>query len=289
MNGNAVDGRGLMISELSVTYRAHRPATPALDRVSLVAEPGQWWAVIGPNGAGKSTLLKAVAGLVPYTGSITFGTGSAAAAELGTARDRARVVAYVPQRPVLPPGMTLVEYALLGRTAHLGWFASEGQADREIAGDVIDRLQLGDLAARPVTDLSGGEIQRAVLARALAQQSPLLLLDEPTSALDLGHQIGVLELVDELRRERGLTVVSAMHDLSAAARFADRLALLDRGSITSTGPPDDVLTGHVLSGLYRSAIEVLAGSDGRPVVVSLRPASPERLSEPAPAAVTKTT
>jgi iron complex transport system ATP-binding protein len=287
-----VNGAGLTIRAVSVTYGSHRsrrPAAPALDQVSLAVEPGQWWAVIGPNGAGKSTLLKAVAGLVPYRGSITFGTGPAPAGELGSARNRARVVAYLPQRPVLPPGMTLIEYALLGRTAHLGWFASEGQADREIASDVIDRLQLGGLAARPVTDLSGGEIQRAVLARALAQQSPLLLLDEPTSALDLGHQIAVLELVDELRRERGLTVVSAMHDLSAAARFADRLALLDRGSVTSTGRPGEVLTEAALSGLYRSTIEVLAGSDGRPVVVSLRPTPPELVAELSLGAVTKTT
>jgi iron complex transport system ATP-binding protein len=242
----------------------------ALDEVTLELHRHEVVGLIGPNGAGKSTLLRAVAGLVAHDGTVRFRVGSAPSSRFAGARDRARVVAYVAQRPTMPPGMTLAEYALLGRTAHLGWFAAEGRIDREIVAEVLDRLELSGLAGRPVTELSGGEVQRATLARALAQQSPLLLLDEPTSALDLGHQITVLELVDQLRRERGLTVVSAMHDLSAAARFAEKIALLDQGRVVETGEPDAVLTESVLSRFYRTAVQVLVGGDGRPVVVPLR-------------------
>jgi len=132
---------------------------------------------------------------------------------------------------------SVAEYVLLGRSAHLGWLSVEGRRDREIVDRVLARLDLVELAGRPITHLSGGEAQRATLARALAQEAPVLLLDEPTSALDIGHTVSVLDLVDELRAERGLTVVAAMHDLDTAGRYADTLALLDGGSVAAVGPP----------------------------------------------------
>jgi iron complex transport system ATP-binding protein len=261
----------VVLDRVSVSYRKG-PAV--VDQVSMVVERGRWLAVIGPNGAGKSSLLKAIAGLVPHRGKIDF---PPAGTDGGS---RAKLVAYVAQNPTLPPKMSVAEYALLGRTAHLGWLAAESDRDRRIVDEVLDRLSLTSFASRPVTELSGGEVQRAVLARALVQQAPILLLDEPTSALDIGHQIGVLELVDELRREHGLSIVSAMHDLSSASRFADELALLDQGSLVASGAPAEVLTEETLSRHYQTPVQVMTGVDGGVVIVPLRPSS--RAPEPDP-------
>ena len=228
---------------VTVTFRDHR----ALDGVDLDVRPGEWLGLIGPNGAGKTTLLRSIAGLIDHGGRVTLADG-----RVPTATD----LALVPQSPLLPTGMTVAEYVLLGRTAHLGWLARESRADREIAASVLRRLDLGRFAHRRVADRSGGEAQRVVVARALAQRAPMLLLDEPTSALDVGHQAGVLELVDELRRCDGLTVVAAMHDLSAAARFADRLVLLDHGAVIDDGPPRRVLEPERLSTIYSTPLTV---------------------------------
>ena len=157
---------------------------------------GEWVTLIGPNGAGKSTLLRAVAGLVRYAGSVALAGGEVSA--LGR-RELARRLAFVPQVPLLPPAMRVAEYVLLGRTPHLGSSRTRGAHDREAADHALDRLDLGGSRGRPLDTLSGGEQQRVVLARALAQEAPLLLLDEPTTALDLGRQQQVLELVAELR------------------------------------------------------------------------------------------
>jgi iron complex transport system ATP-binding protein len=256
---------GVVLAAIDLTV-VYRRGVVGLDRVSISVDEGSWLAVIGPNGAGKSTLLKALAGLVPHEGTITAGGRQLN----GSGGDRARLVAYVAQRPVLPPGMTVAEYVLLGRASHLGWFASESARDRRIVAEVLERLALTPFAARQVTELSGGEVQRVALGRALAQQSPILALDEPTSALDIGHQVSVLELIDELRAEVGLTVVSAMHDLSAAGRFAHDLVLLDRGAVAASGPPARVLTESTLSRYYQTPVQVLAGADGGAVIVPLR-------------------
>ena len=258
-------GPAIVLDGVGVLYGRGRPV---LDGVTLSLESGEWLAVIGPNGAGKSSLLKAMAGLVDHSGAITIN------AEIETPGDGrpppAAVVAYVAQRPVLPPGMTVAEYVLLGRSAHLGWLAAESRHDRQLVDDVLDRLALAPFAERSVTDLSGGEVQRVTLARALAQQAPILLLDEPTSALDIGHRIAVLELVDRLRLSGRLTIVSAMHDLGTAGRFADRLALLHEGSLVASGTPSEVLTEPILSRFYDTEVQVVTGADGGSVIVPLR-------------------
>lgn len=215
--------------------------------VNLELDAGHWLGIIGPNGAGKSTLLRSIVGLADYSGAIVLGGGQTPGAA---------DVALVPQFPVLPKGMTVAEYVLLGRTAHLGWLARESQADRQIVSSVLHRLELSAFADRFVSTLSGGESQQVVVARALAQQCPVLLLDEPTSALDVGHQVSVLELVDDLRRTEGLSVLAAMHDLSAAARFADQLILIDHGRIVSQGTPDEVLNADLLSAVYGTPLTV---------------------------------
>ena len=222
--------------------------------VSATVARGEWVALIGPNGAGKTTILRAVAGLLPFAGEVLL-DGAALAGS--SRREIARQIALVPQQPQTPPELTVAEYVLLGRTPHIGYLASETRADRLAAERAIARLALRPFAARPLGSLSGGELQRAVLARALAQDAPLLLLDEPTSALDLGRQQQALELVDELRRDEELTVVAAMHDLSLAGQFADRLLLLDAGRIVAEGSADDVLSEALIANYYGANVRVI--------------------------------
>jgi len=235
--------------------------------VDLDVAAGEWVTVIGPNGAGKSTLLRAIGGLLPVAGAISFfGTPSARLKR----RERARLVATVPQTPVVPPGMSVLDYVLLGRTPYIAPLGRESRADLHAVERVLDRLDLTAFAARPLERLSGGERQRVFLARALAQGATLLLLDEPTTALDIGHQQEVLELVDELRRDGGLTVLATMHDLSVAGGYADRLVLLANGRVVAAGRPDEVLTAARLSTVYGATVRVIPGGHG-PLVVPVRP------------------
>ncbi|MGW4463903.1 ABC transporter ATP-binding protein [Micromonospora sp. NBC_01796] len=250
------------VADLRVTLDGAR----ILHGVDLTVAAGEWVTVIGPNGAGKSTLLRAVGGLLPATGSITlFGTPSARLRR----RDRARIVATVAQSPVVPPGIAVSDYVLLGRTPYIPPLGRESAADLAAVTDVLHRLDLVGFADRPLVTLSGGERQRVFLARALTQGAPLLLLDEPTSALDIGHQQDVLELVDRLRGEVGLTVLATMHDLSVAGEYADRLVLLDAGRVAAAGPPGEVLTEDLLAAHYRARVRVIPGEHG-PIVVPVR-------------------
>jgi iron complex transport system ATP-binding protein len=230
---------------------------------------GEWVSIIGPNGAGKSTLLRAVTGLVPHAGAVRVGGEPTAGL---TWRRRAQLIAYVPQQPELPAAMTVFDYTLLGRTPYIGYFGSESDEDRRHCLELLHRLDLLDLAERTLATLSGGEVQRAVLARALAQQTPVLLLDEPTSALDLARRVEALELVDELRHERDLAVLSVMHDLTLAAQFTDRVALLTGGRLVASGTPEQVLDPNTLARSFGASVRVLTGEDGRLMVVPQRTA-----------------
>ena len=230
-------------------------------------KPGEWLCLIGPNGAGKSSALRAVAGIVPHRGIITV---DGAPLFERSPRRRAALVAYVPQTPLMPDDMTGGEYVLLGRNPYISYFGSETKHDRALVADVLDRLDLGADTHRRLGTLSGGERQRLVIARAVAQEAPILLLDEPTSALDIGHQQQALELVDRLRREHGLTVVSAMHDLTLAGLYADRLALLHQGHVVASGDAAHVLRPETLSEFYGVSVSVHHEPDGTVVVVPRR-------------------
>jgi len=225
-----------------------------LEDVSASVADGEWVTLIGPNGAGKTTLLRAVAGLVGSRGSIEIGSTPVASM---SRRELARRIALVPQTPLTPPEMTVAEYVLLGRTPHIGYFANESCADREAAVRALTRLDLVGFADRRLATLSGGERQRAVLARALAQEPSVLLLDEPTAALDVGRQQQALELVDSLRRDAGLTVLSAMHDLTLAGLYADRLVLLDGGRVVASGTAREVLTPELIAAHYGAEVSVI--------------------------------
>jgi iron complex transport system ATP-binding protein len=241
-----------------------------VDRVSATVADGEWLALIGPKGAGKTTLLRAIARLVQFTGEVALDGREADELSRG---DLARLVAVVPQEPSTPPWMTVAEYVLLGRTPHLGPLAKEGARDRDAAARSLGRLDLLAFADRRLGTLSGGEKQRVVVARALAQEAPIVLLDEPTAALDIGHQQQALELLDGLREESGLTLVAAMHDLTLAAQYADRMLLLDAGRVVADGAPGDVLTEAVIAEHYGAAIDVVAVGD-RVAVVPRRPGKP---------------
>jgi iron complex transport system ATP-binding protein len=247
--------------------------TEVLHDVSAAVENGEWVAVIGPNGAGKTTLLRAIASLVPFVGSIEL-----LGEDLRSLphRERARRVALVAQIPTMPPEMSVHEYVLLGRTPYIGYLATERRSDHDAAEAAIERLELGPFAKRRLSSLSGGERQRTVLARALAQDAPLLVLDEPTSALDVGRQQQALEIVDELRATEGLTVLSAMHDLTLAGQYADRLLLLDRGRLVAEGSAREVLTRALISQHYRAEVRVVGDPESGVVVVPVRAGAKER-------------
>jgi len=230
----------------------------AVRGVSLKTQSGGWTALIGPNGAGKTSALRALAGLVPFDGEVRIEGQDAR--DLGR-RALARLVALVPQKPETPPALTVAEYVLLGRTPHISYLGGEGKRDRDAAARALRRLDLEEFAQRPLGSLSGGELQRAVLARALAQEARVLLLDEPTTSLDLGRQQLVLELVDELRQD-GLTVVTTMHDLTLAGQYAEHVVLLDAGSVMAEGAAADVLSGPILAAHYGADVRVIEDEHG---------------------------
>jgi iron complex transport system ATP-binding protein len=238
-----------------------------VDAVDLDVQEGEWVGLIGPNGAGKTTLLRAIAGLVPFSGSVRL-LGEAAP-ELGRSR-LSRLLALVPQEPATPSWMTVGEYVLMGRTPHLGLLAREGTSDREAAARALARLDLLGYEERRLGTLSGGEKQRVVVARALAQEARVVLLDEPTASLDIGHQQQALELLDSLREESGLTLLAAMHDLTLAAQYVDRMVLLQAGRVVADATPVDVLTEDAIAAHYGAAIDVVP-VEGRIAVVPRRP------------------
>ncbi|BBX27718.1 ABC transporter ATP-binding protein [Mycolicibacterium alvei] len=238
-----------------------REAT-VLDAVNLTVSAGEWVSVVGPNGAGKTTLLHVLAGLVPdakVSGRVRV-TGLDPLAV--RRRQIAAAVALMPQRPIVPEGVSVTELIDLGRTPHTSRFGASSAVDRDVVAGVIERLDLRDIAARPATELSGGELQRVVLARALAQQPSVLMLDEPTSALDVGHQQQVLELVDALRVADGITVIAAMHDLTLAGQYAERMVMLAAGRVVADGTPAEVLTAQRIAEVYQARVEVVERGGG---------------------------
>ena len=253
----------LAFVDVSVKYGS----SVAVQGFTDTVRPGEWLCLIGPNGAGKSSLLRSAAGLVKHEGGILV---DGSPLHLRTSRRRAALVAHVPQSPSMPEDMTAAEYVLLGRNPYVGYFGNESKHDRMMVARVIERLDLEDFAERRLGTLSGGERQRLVIARALAQEAPIMLLDEPTSALDIGHQQQALELVDSLRREHGFTVVSAMHDLTLAGLYSDRLALLHQGHCVAAGPAEQVLKAETLSEFYGVSVTVHHEPDGTVVVVPRR-------------------
>ncbi len=286
MPSSAITARGLSVA-LS--------GRPVLRGVDLDVREGEWLGIVGPNGSGKTTLLRTLAGLLPYSGGVAL-RGRELSLWRGT--ERAREIALVRQQTDLPFAFSVREVVAMGRAPHLGWLSPLASRDREIVSNAITDLALQPLAARAVNALSGGEQQRVLLAQALAQEAPLLLLDEPTAHLDVRHRLDVLDRVRRLvapeapeplapeaqpsrapasrtphpsippsripppEASGGKTVVAAMHDLEWAARYADRIAVLDRGQVVAVGAPAAVLTPALLGAVFGVRAEVESTASG---------------------------
>jgi ABC-type cobalamin/Fe3+-siderophores transport system ATPase subunit len=246
----------LVINGLSVSYGSRS----VLHQVSLEIKSGEVVALIGPNGAGKSTLVRAVSGVVPVEeGTIWYNDPDRPKVNLLslTPRQRARSLAVVPQAVSMPPAFTVWETVLMGRTPHLNFLGQLSARDESIARLALQKVDALNLSERRVGELSGGEQQRVLLARALAQSTPCLVLDEPTTNLDLHYQVSFMETVSHLARQDQLAVLVALHDLNLAARYADRVSLLVDGKIIAMGTPVQVLTPELISAAYRLPVQVI--------------------------------
>jgi iron complex transport system ATP-binding protein len=243
-----------------------------LDRIDLDVGAGERLAILGPNGAGKSTLLRLLAGtLSPDAGQILL-DGIDLASMRGA--DRARRLAFVPQETRVAFDFTVLEIVLMGRSPRLGLLGIEGAKDLEVARRALAFTGAEALADRPISQLSSGERQRVLLARALAQEPDTILLDEPTAFLDLGHQVRIHRLLAGLHRERGTTVVFVSHDLNLAARYTDRIILLAGGRILQDGPPAQVLSPDALRAAYGVEVRIVTDpSLESPTVVVVGPAA----------------
>ncbi|MEM3012003.1 MAG: ABC transporter ATP-binding protein [Candidatus Hadarchaeales archaeon] len=238
----------------------------ALRGVTLEAREGEVTCLVGPNGSGKTTLLRCLDGILrPQKGTI-FLDGR----EIGefTQRELSRKVSYLPQDHSHVFPLTVFDTVLLGRRPHLGWRV--GERDLKVVSEVLERMGMEELALRYFDELSGGEKQKVLLARSLAQEPEILLLDEPTSNLDLRHQLVLLGLLRETVGRRGITAVMALHDLNLASRFSDRVVLLHRGRVFAEGRPKEVLTPGNLERVYGVRAKRLRGPDG-PYLLPLAP------------------
>jgi ABC-type cobalamin/Fe3+-siderophores transport system ATPase subunit len=241
----------LKIQNISVFYYQRQ----ILFGIDLNVALGEVVALIGPNGAGKSTLIRAVSGVIPIRSGNIRTNGD----HFNTLNpiQRARYIATVPQAVMLPPAYTVWETVLFGRTPYLNFLGQFSEKDKERARFALERVHALNLLERRVGELSGGEQQRVLLARALCQSTPILLLDEPTAHLDLQYQVSLLQLVHELAHKDNLAVLIALHDLNLAARYADRVALMVAGQLQAVGNPREVLQSEVISHAYCLPVQVV--------------------------------
>ncbi len=233
--------------------------------------PGEVVALIGPNGAGKSTLIRAISGVLPTRSGSVHLCGK----ELGSLSSdkRARTLAVVPQAQSLPASFNVYQTILLGRTPYLGWLGHAGSKDHDAVQRAMIQTKTHQLAERCIGELSGGEQQRVLLARALAQATPILIMDEPTNHLDISHQTSFLNLARQLAVENGLAILVALHDLNLTSLYADRVAVLANGKLQAFGTPEEVFVEEILSPVYGSRLHVITHPEyGTPLVL---PAGPD--------------
>ncbi len=233
--------------------------TMILNDVNIRLQEGKVTAFIGPNGCGKSTLMKTLTGAIKAKkGDVTFKGKTLAQWKL---KELAKHVAILPQHPTAPEGVSVEQLVALGRVAHRRWYQGNSKRDEQVILESLNSVGLAGYEKRVVNTLSGGERQRVWLAMCLAQEAQWLLLDEPTSYLDLGHQLELLEVLDKLNKERNLTIVYVLHELSQAAQFCDELVLMKKGQILKQGAPLDVLTESTLESVFKveGKMEVIDG------------------------------
>ena len=234
----------LEMQKVSLGYNHH----PILRDLNLKVSPGEMVGLIGPNGCGKSTLIKALSHIInPMSGTILVDGRVISGI---SRRELARLVGVVPQIPLLPSTFSAFEIVLMGRNPHLGLFQSEGPRDWNLALQAMEKTATQSLADRRVNELSGGEIQCLLIARALVQETKAILLDEPTANLDIGRQVEILDLMKDLCRTQNMTVLAALHDLNLAAQYCDRLVLIHDGCVHAEGKPSEVITNSIIKQVY---------------------------------------
>jgi iron complex transport system ATP-binding protein len=254
----------LAAERLSLAYGEHL----VVDRLTMALPTGKVTVVVGANACGKSTLLRGLARLISPTHGAALLDGRAIHEQ--STRAVATVLGLLPQTPVAPEGITVTDLVGRGRYPHQGWFRRWTEDDEEAVTTALQATDVLDLAERPVDELSGGQRQRVWIAMALAQQTGILLLDEPTTFLDLAHQVEVLDLLTDLNRTRGTTVVMVLHDLNLAARYADHVVAMRAGKIVAQGPPAEVFTVELLKEVFGlAALVVPDPATGTPLVVPL--------------------
>lgn len=261
----AIEQSALQAVALTVAYGKH----PVVHDVDLGVRPGSITGLIGPNGSGKSTLLRAMARLIrPRSGHAAI---HGQRIDQLSPRRLAQSLAVMPQHPVAPPGVTVRELVGYGRSPFNAWYKPTPPGDHELIDALIERCDLVPLADRLVHTLSGGERQRAWIAMALAQQPKVLMLDEPVSALDIGHQLEVMDLLADINREQGTTLVIVLHDLNLAARYCDELVAMLDGKIVAAGPTQQVLNPDTIRQCFNVDVQFHEPIDGRSLCSFSRP------------------
>ena len=247
-----------------------------LHGVSLSVARAEMIALLGPNGSGKSTLVRALAGVLPASRGDVLLHGKPLASY--SRREIARQIAVVPQMSSILFSFTALEYVMMGRTPHLGRLQGESAEDRQVAAAAMRDTDTEQLRDRPVTELSGGELQRLIITRCLAQETPIMLLDEPTAFLDVNHQLQILQLLRKLNAAHGKTILCVSHDLNLTAAFFDRIALLKDGRLVAEGSAEEIITAARIEATYGARVLVDRTPAGRPrVTADAEPVEDERL------------
>ena len=254
----------LTVEDLSLSYGDRT----VIDHLDLSVPAGKVTVIVGPNACGKSTLLRSLSRLLaPRTGRVVLDGKDV---HRVPARQLARTLGLLPQSPIAPEGITVADLVGRGRHPHQGMFSRWNAEDDDAVAAALDATATAELAERSVDELSGGQRQRVWIAMALAQQTDLLLLDEPTTFLDVSHQIEVLDLLTDLHRTRGTTIVMVLHDLNLAARYTDHLVALSAGRLHAAGPPAHVLTEETVRAVFGLESQVVTDpTSGKPLVLPM--------------------
>jgi len=250
----------ITIKDLTFSYNSHK----ILDDLNIVVGDAEVLSLVGPNGSGKTTLIKCIDRILKPWGSILL---DGKEIEEMSRQEVARIIGYVPQSSSAPLATSVFDTVLMGRRPHIRWQVSDSDLDK--VAQVLELLHLDDLGLRDFSSLSGGQKQKVLIARALAQEPAILLLDEPTSNLDMKHQLEVMEIISHLVKEKKISVVMAIHDLNLASRFSDKLVMLKNGQVYAAGEPKHLLTEANISNVYGIKAMVM-NAVGRPYIVPLR-------------------